>query len=162
MNPVDPRTLRARRVIALVLGLGTLLLYWRTGGHGFILLDDAGYVRLNLNVARGLSWEGVKWAFTTGEMSNWHPLTWLSHMLDCSLFGVNPGPHHLVNAALHALNSVLLFLLGIQLTGAIWRSGFVAAVFAWHPLHVESVAWISERKDVLSGLFFILTLLAYV
>ena len=162
MNPFDPRTLRARRVIALVLGLGTLLLYWRTGGHGFILLDDAGYVRLNLNVARGLSWEGVKWAITTGEMSNWHPLTWLSHMLDCSLFGVNPGAHHLVSAAIHALNAVLLFQLGIRLTGATWRSAFVAALFAWHPLHVESVAWISERKDVLSGLFFMLTLMAYV
>jgi len=146
----------------LVLGLGTLMLFWRTGGHGFILLDDAGYVRLKLNVARGLTWEGVKWAFTTGEMSNWHPLTWLSHMLDCSLFGLNPGAHHLVSAALHALNSVLLFQLGVQLTGATWRSAFVAALFAWHPLHVESVAWISERKDVLSGLFFMLTLLAYV
>jgi tetratricopeptide (TPR) repeat protein len=145
-----------------VLGLGTLMLFWRAGGHGFILLDDAGYVRLNLNVVRGLSWEGVKWAFTTGEMSNWHPLTWLSHMLDCSLFGLNPGAHHLVSAAIHALNSVLLFQLGVRLTGATWRSAFVAALFAWHPLHVESVAWISERKDVLSGLFFMLTLLAYV
>ena len=162
MNPLDPRTLRARRVISLVLGFGTLMLFWRTGGHGFILLDDAGYVRLNLNVARGLSWEGVKWAFTTGEMSNWHPLTWLSHMLDCSFFGLNPGAHHLVSAAIHAVNSVLLFQLGVRLTGATWRSAFVAALFAWHPLHVESVAWISERKDVLSGLFFMLTLLAYV
>lgn len=162
MNLVDPRTLRARRVIALVLGFGTLMLFWPTGGHGFILLDDAGYVRLNVHVLRGLSWDGVKWAFTTGEMSNWHPLTWLSHMLDCSLFGVNPGAHHLMSAALHALNSVLLFQLAIQLTGATWRSAFVAALFAWHPLHVESVAWISERKDVLSGLFFMLTLLSYV
>lgn len=162
MNPTDPRTLRARQVIAWVLGFGTLLLYWRSGSHGFILLDDAGYVRLNPNVARGLTWEGVKWAFTTGEMSNWHPLTWLSHMLDCSLFGLNPGAHHLVNAALHALNSVLLFVLCLRLTGATWRSAFVAALFAWHPLHVESVAWIAERKDVLSGLFFMLTLLAYV
>jgi len=162
VNRVDPKTLRARRVITLVLGLGTLMLFWRTGGHGFILLDDAGYVRLNVNVARGLSWEGVKWAFTAGEMSNWHPLTWLSHMLDCSLFGLNPGAHHLVSAAIHALNSALLFQLCVRLTGATWHSAFVAALFAWHPLHVESVAWISERKDVLSGLCFMLTLLAYV
>lgn len=152
---------RTRRWVALALGLLTLVLYARTGGHGFILLDDAEYVRLNPVVRQGLTWEGVRWAFTTGHISNWHPLTWLSHQLDVTLFGLNPGAFHLVNAGFHAVNAVLLFLLFLRLTGALWPSAFVGAMFAWHPLHVESVAWIAERKDVLSTLFLLLTLWAY-
>jgi tetratricopeptide (TPR) repeat protein len=108
-----------------------------------------------------LTWAGIKWAFTTGHASNWHPLTWLSHMTDCQLFGLNAGAHHLVNAAFHAANAFLLFILLLRWTGALWPALFVAALFAWHPLHVESVAWISERKDVLSTFFALLTLLSY-
>jgi len=116
----------------------------------------------NPHVRAGLTIEGVTWALTTGTATNWHPLTWWSHMLDVSLFGVTPGPHHVVNVVLHIVSALLLFWLLTSLTGAEWRSGFVAAVFALHPLHVESVAWVAERKDVLSACFWMLTLLAYV
>jgi tetratricopeptide (TPR) repeat protein len=142
-----------------LLGL-VLALYARTGTHGFVAYDDPLYVRDNPVVARGLSWEGARWAFGF-HAGNWHPLTWLSHELDVELFGLEPGPHHLVNAALHALNAALLFALVARLTGARWSALFVAAAFALHPLRVESVAWASERKDVLAGTFWILTLLAY-
>src|SRR5437879_11877612 len=110
----------------------------------------------------GLTWRGIAWAFTHVHSQNWHPLRSISHMLDCQLFGVNPGAHHLVNVFFHSAAALLLFILLQQATGSLWRSAFVAAVFAIHPLRVESVAWIAERKDVLSGAFFMLTLLAYV
>ena len=110
----------------------------------------------------GLTAEGIAWAFTTSHASNWHPLTWLSHMLDCQLYGLKPGGHHLTNVLLHAATAILLFLVLRRMTGDLWPSAFVAAVFAIHPLRVESVAWVAERKDVLSGLFFMLTLGAYV
>jgi tetratricopeptide (TPR) repeat protein len=139
----------------------TLLLYWPVHTHTFVDYDDADYVTANPQVQAGLTWAGIKWAFTAGHASNWHPVTWLSHMLDCQLFGEQAGAHLLVNAVLHTLNSILLFLLLRRWTGAHWPSAVVAALFAWHPLHVESVAWISERKDVLSTLFFLLTLDAY-
>src|SRR6202043_2614282 len=113
-------------------------------------------------IQAGVTWQNVVWAFTHVHSHNWHPLTTISHMLDCQLFGLKPGAHHFVNVLLHSASAVLLFLLLEQLTAALWRSAFVAAIFAIHPLHVESVAWIAERKDVLSGLFFMLTLLAYV
>jgi len=129
--------------------------FWQAGAFQFVVLDDAGYVSANPHVRAGLTLEGLRWAFTTTAMGNWHPLTWLSLMLDVQLFGVRAGALHAVNAALHALNGVLLFLLLERFTGAPWRSAFVAGVFCLHPLHVESVAWISERKDVLSGLFWI-------
>ena len=112
-------------------------------------------------VARGLSLKGVEWAFTHIVVSNWHPLTMLSHMLDCQLYGLNAGGHHLTNVLLHTATAILLFLVLRRMTGFLWRSAFVAAVFAIHPLRVESVAWVAERKDVLSGLFFMLTLWAY-
>jgi Flp pilus assembly protein TadD len=131
-------------------------------GHDFILLDDETYILENFRVRGGLTWEGAKWAFTAFHTANWHPLTWLSHMLDVELFGMAPGPHHLVNAALHSCNSVLLFLLLSGMTGALWRSAAAAAVFAVHPLHVESVAWVSERKDLLCALFFLLSIAAHV
>lgn len=138
------------------------LIYVQTLGHSFVFYDDLDYVRNNVHVRRGLTLSSVLWAFKTTVMSNWHPLTWLSHMLDCQLFGLNPGGHHLTNLLFHAANSILLFVLLKKMTGALWRSAVVAALFAVHPLHVESVAWVAERKDLLSTFFFLLTLLAYV
>lgn len=147
--------------LGLALTLVTVVCYWPMLHHGFLSIDDQEYIYDNSHVKGGLSWAGMLWAFTTAHASNWHPLTWLSHMLDCQLYGLNPAGHHLTNLVLHALNSLLLFLLLRRMTGTLWRSALVAAFFAWHPLHVESVAWASERKDVLSCLFFLLTLWAY-
>ena len=149
------------RLIALLLALVTLLVYLPAARHGFSLFDDTDYVTDNRMVQNGLTWAGFRWAFTTWHASNWHPLTWLSHMLDCQLFGLNAGAHHFVNILFHAANVVLLFTLLRRLTDALWPSAFVAALFAWHPLHVESVAWIAERKDVLSTFFALLALLGY-
>jgi len=135
--------------------------YAQVAGHEFVVCDDDDYVTANRHVQAGLTWDGVRWAFATFHASNWHPLTWLSHMLDCQLFGLNPGPHHLVNVGFHAANAVLLFLALRMMTGALWRSAAVAALFALHPLRVESVAWVAERKDVLSAFFWMLTLISY-
>jgi tetratricopeptide (TPR) repeat protein len=129
--------------------------------HGFITYDDPVYVTENAHVKGGLTWENVRWAFQSTEASNWHPLTWLSHMADVQAFGLRPWGHHLTSVLLHALNALLLFAALRRLTGALWRSLFVAALFGLHPLHVESVAWISERKDVLSTTFWMLVLWAY-
>ncbi len=129
--------------------------------HGFITYDDPVYVTENAHVAGGLKWENVRWAFHSTEASNWHPLTWLSHMADCQVFGLQPWGHHLTNVLLHAINTVLLFAVLLRMTGTLWRSLVVAALFGLHPLHVESVAWISERKDVLSATFWMLVLWAY-
>jgi hypothetical protein len=150
------------RVIGLLLALATLLAYLPATHDRFINYDDDDYITQNQVVQRGLTWAGVKWAFTTWHASNWHPLTWLSHMADCELFHLNPGGHHFVNVLFHAANATLLFMLLLNLTGALWPSAFIAALFAWHPLHVESVAWVSERKDVLSTCFALLALLSYV
>ena len=149
-------------LIAAGLLLGTLALYARVAGHPFIFFDDNRYVTENPTVQAGLTWQGITWAFTTLHVSNWHPLTWFSHMLDVEIFGVNPGAHHVVNVLFHAANAVLVFLLFLRMTGATWRSAFVAALFAVHPTHVESVAWVAERKDVLSTLFGLLAMLVYV
>lgn len=149
------------RIIALSLALITLLVYLPVTWHDFVNYDDGDYVTENHEVQNGLTWAGIKWAFTTGHASNWHPLTWLSHMTDCELFALYPGGHHLTSVLFHVANVVLLFVLVRRLTGALWPSAFVAALFAWHPLHVESVAWVAERKDVLSTFFALLTLLAY-
>jgi protein O-mannosyl-transferase len=148
--------------IALVLALMTLGLYAPALGHAFIDLDDDIYVTANPMVQQGWTWHGLLWAWTTGHAANWHPLTWLSHITDCALFGIQPAGHHAASALLHAANTVLLFFLLRRMTGAVWRSAVVAALFGWHPLHVESVAWVAERKDVLSTLFFLLTIWAYV
>ena len=148
-------------LVSLVLFFGVVTLYWPAASYPFIGFDDGEYVSQNAQILPGLSWHGLGWAFTSFDAANWHPLTWLSHMLDCQLFGLNPGRHHLHNVLLHALNTCLLFVVLRRLTGAVWRSAFVAALFAVHPLHVESVAWISERKDVQSTFFFLLTLWAY-
>ena len=152
---------RSPRVISLLLALVTLAAYWSVANYDYVDYDDSDYVNGNAHVQGGLTWENAAWAFRTGHASNWHPLTWLSHMLDCQLFGDHPGAFHLVNLVFHIANTLLLFLVLRRMTGALWRSAFVAALFALHPLHVESVAWISERKDVLSTLFFLLTLWAY-
>jgi Flp pilus assembly protein TadD len=128
----------------------------------FVPLDDQGYVYENPHVTAGLTADGVRWAFTTGHLANWHPLTWLSHMLDVQLFGLDAGFHHLTSLAFHTLNTLLLFMFLARTTGAIGRSATVAALFAVHPLHVESVAWVAERKDVLSTFFWLLTMGAYV
>jgi len=149
------------RLVCLALALVTLLVYLPVRRHGFILYDDPDYVTENRMVQAGLTSGGIKWAFTTWHANNWHPLTWLSHMLDCELFDADAGAHHLVSAGFHAANAALLLLILFRLTGALWPSAVVAALFAWHPLRVESVAWASERKDVLSALFFLLTLWAY-
>jgi Flp pilus assembly protein TadD len=147
--------------ISLLLALATVLLFAQVGGHELLSYDDNLYVTDNQTVQGGLSWSNVAWAFTTMHAANWHPLTWLSLMLDIQLFGPRPGALHLVNVLFHAVNAVLLFLILARMTGAQWRSAFVAALFALHPLHVESVAWVAERKDVLSVLFGLLTLWAY-
>jgi tetratricopeptide (TPR) repeat protein len=151
------------RLVLLSLALVVLVgaAYRPVAGNGFVDYDDPAYVTDNPHVRSGLTFETVAWAFRTGAQSNWHPLTWLSHALDCEVFGLAPSGHHLVSVGLHALNAVLLLLALHLMTGALWRSAMVAALFALHPLHVESVAWAAERKDVLSTLFWMLTLLAY-
>jgi tetratricopeptide (TPR) repeat protein len=149
------------RFIALLLALVTLTVYLPVLHDGFVNYDDDDYLTTNRVVKNGLTPAGVHWAFTTFHSANWHPVTWLSHMLDCQLFGLNPTAHHFVNALIHSTNAALLFILLLRLTRLAWPSLIVAGLFAWHPLHVESVAWISERKDVLSTLFALLALLSY-
>ena len=147
--------------ICLSLAVLAWLVFGQTLWHDFINYDDPRYVYENTKITGGLSISGIAWAFTHIHSLNWHPLTTISHMLDCELYGLKSGWHHFTNVLLHTLAAMLLFLALQQMTGAGWRSAFVAAVFAIHPLRAESVAWIAERKDVLSGVFFMLTLLAY-
>ncbi len=139
----------------------TILVFWRAVGNDFVNYDDPDYVSKNVWVQKGLTLESIKWAFTSGHASNWHPLTWLSHMLDWELFGDKPRGHHFTNVLLHSLNAGLLFLVLRAMTGFFWRAAFIAALFALHPLRVESVAWISERKDVLSMLFGLISVWFY-
>jgi len=148
--------------ICVFLALAVLAVFGQTKGFSFVNYDDDKYVYENPVVEKGLTWKGARWALTYGEVGHWHPLTWLTHMGDCQIFGLWAGGHHLTNVALHAVTTLVLFLVLRKMTGALWRSAFVAAVFAIHPLRAESVAWIAERKDVLSGMFFMLTLWAYV
>jgi len=152
-------------LICAFLALSTLIIFAPALTCDFVDYDDPGYIINNEHIQHGLTWDSIRWAFTTGDQSNWHPLTWLSHLLDMQLglapFGVKAGGHHLTSLLLHAANAVLLFLILKGMTGAIWRSAFVAALFALHPLRVESVAWVSERKDVLSTFFWMLTVWAY-
>jgi protein O-mannosyl-transferase len=158
-GPQNPYTVLA--VCGLLL-LAVVLVFGQTLQHKFINYDDDEYVYANPQVAPGLTTHGIARAFTQACAGNWHPLTCLSHMLDCQLYGLQPWGHHLSNVLLHAASTILLFLVLRRMTGDLWPSAFVAALFAIHPLHVESVAWVAERKDVLSGLFFMLTLWAYV
>jgi tetratricopeptide (TPR) repeat protein len=155
---------RRRWILAAVcisLALAVWVIFGQTLGFGFVEFDDNEYVYENPQITRGFNPEAILWAFTHVHSATWHPLTTLTHMFDCEVYGLHPWGHHLGNGLLHGVAAILLFLVLQQMTGALWRSAFVAAVFAVHPLHVESVAWISERKDVLSGLFFMLTLMAY-
>lgn len=149
-------------MVCLLLAMATFAVFWQVRQYDFVNLDDPVYVTANRHIQGGLSPEGVRWAFTTAHASFWHPLTWLSLMLDSDLYGLKPGGYHLTSLILHVLNTLLLFWLFHRMTGALWRSAFVAALFALHPLHVESVAWVSQRKDTLSTFFWMLTLCAYV
>lgn len=155
-------SIRLKLAISLFLIVSAIAVYSQVTDQDFITFDDNTYVTENSDIHAGLTKKGLLWALTTFHAGNWHPLTWLSHMLDCQLFGLNPGMHHLTNLLFHIANTLLLFLLLNRMTGTLWRSSFVAALFALHPIHVESVAWISERKDVLSTFFWMLTLWAYV
>jgi hypothetical protein len=148
--------------ICLLLALVTLMAYWQVRNNEFINLDDDLYVTDNPYVCKGLTSKGIVWAFTSIHKGHWHPMTWISHILDYNLYGLNPSGHHMTNLFFHLANTVLLFLLLRRMTTSSWRSGFVAALFALHPLHGESVAWVAERKDVLSAFFWILTMWTYV
>lgn len=152
---------RTRVLAGGFLVAAVLFAYQGSLQNGFVEFDDNEYVTGNAVVRSGIRGEGIWWAFTAFHSANWHPLTWLSHMLDCQVWGLNPAGHHLTSVILHAVNTILLLGLLHRMTGSFWRSWLVAALFALHPLHVESVAWVAERKDVLSGCFWVLTLSAY-
>jgi protein O-mannosyl-transferase len=160
MSPQFPKAYRFLAVCCALL-LAVVVVFGRTAGHDFVNYDDPEYVYQNPHVQAGVTGDATAWALTTFYAHNWHPLTWLSHMLDCQIFGLQSGGHHLTNVFLHAAAAMLLFLALERMTTAFWPSAWVAAVFAIHPLRVESVAWVAERKDVLSGLFFMLTLWFY-
>jgi tetratricopeptide (TPR) repeat protein len=154
----------SRRILPIyfLLAVATLVSFWQLNHCDFINYDDEEYLTENPQVQNGITRGAVLWAFTTGHAANWHPVTWLSHMLDVELFGLNPHRHHLTNLLFHIANTLLLFFILNRMTDAPWKSAFVAALFALHPLHVESVAWVAERKDVLSAFFWMLTITAYV
>src|SRR5579872_4684111 len=171
-KPTPPRASTPVKVLshfpewspAVLLVLVTISLYWLATHNDFVNYDDDIYVTANRHVQAGLTLAGLKWAFFKPDvhLGYWHPLTLLTHMLDCQLYGLKPWGHHLTSVLLHALNTVLVFVLLRSLTGAVWRSAVVAALFAVHPLHVESVAWVAERKDLVSGCFGLLTIIFYV
>jgi len=154
--------MRRESLICFTLALSILAVYWQVTGHEFIDYDDNVYITDNPQVQLGLTSKSIGWAFTTTRSGNWHPLTWLSHMMDYELFGLNPQGHHLTSVFLHIINSILLFLALRWATSSVWPSALVAGLFAIHPLHVESVAWVAERKDVLSTFFWLLTMVAYI
>ena len=152
-------------VAALWMSLGlvaaVVITYWPVHELGFVRFDDPTYVTENPHIVNGMSWSGIRWAFTSGYGANWHPITWLSHMLDVQLYGFDATAHHVTSVLVHAATTVLLFASLLRMTGALWRSALVAGLFGLHPIHVESVAWVAERKDVLSAFFWMLTLWAY-
>ena len=150
-----------KKIICVLLGVLILAVYWKVQYHEFVNYDDGRYITENKHI-RDFSKENFIWAFTSSYAANWHPITWLSHMLDIRLYGLNPKGHHLTSLALHIANSLLLFLVFARMTGSIWRSCFVASLFAFHPINIESVAWAAERKNVLSTFFWLLTMWAYV
>ena len=159
MNIVN-HTERRVRVVAILLVLAVAAIYGQTAGHQFLNYDDPAYISANPIVKNGFTLEGIRAAFGF-HVANWHPLTWFSHMLDCEIFGLEPGGHHLMSAAIHAANGALLLAVLVAMTGAFWPSAVVAAIFVVHPLRVESVAWAAERKDVLSALFWMLAMKSY-
>src|SRR5215470_16763191 len=158
-SPRDDRLIIA--AVCVFLTAIIWIIFGQTLRYGFVNFDDDRYVYENSHVAAGLTLDGFKWFLTHSHASLWHPLTTFSHMADCQIFGLKPGGHHFTSVLLHNIAAVLLFLVFRTMTGRLWRSAFVATIFAIHPMRVESVAWIAERKDVLSGLFFMLTLGAY-
>ena len=160
-KPARPGRRRPITLIAAGLILLVFAVFLPTVGDSFIYFDDDYYVTQNPMVQRGFTADGLAWALTTTDYFYWHPVTWASHMLDCELYGLKPGGHHLTNVLLHAATTLLVFAGFFYMTGALWRSGILAALFAIHPLHVESVAWIAERKDVLAGFFWFAAVLAY-
>jgi len=161
MGNLNTHRSRLALMVCLFLIVTTVAVFWHLQHHEFVNYDDDLYVTENRHVQAGLTAESVIWAFTTSHATNWHPLTWLSHMSDYELYGLNPKGHHLSNLLFHVVSTILLFLVFRRMTGALWRSSLVAALFALHPLHVESVAWVSERKDVLSTFFWMLTMWTY-
>jgi len=161
LNKINISPSRQKLIVCIVLTVLTLVVFWQVNQYDFVF-DDLAYVTGNSHVQSGITLDGFSWAFSTTDAEFWHPLTWLSLMFDYQLYGLNAGGYHLSNHILHVMSALLLFWLFNRMTGAIWRSAFVAALFALHPLHVESVAWIAERKDVLSGFFWMLTLCLYV
>ena len=152
---------RLKLMVSLILIVATIGVFWQVRNHDFLYYDDNLYVTENYHVLAGLTPEGIVWAFTTSHASNWHPISWLSHMMDCQIYGLNASEHHLTNLLFHIINTLLLFGVFERMTRARWRSALIAALFAVHPLHVESVAWVAERKDVLSTLFWFSTMWAY-
>src|SRR5437660_7048543 len=161
--PRSRSTTFGRPDLLILLGLAvmTFAIYAQVIGHQFITLDDDSYIKENPMVNRGVTLVGLVWAFTTFYVANWHPLTWIAHMIDSQLFGMNAGGHLLVNALVHVANTLLVFWFLLRTTRVRWPSALVAALFALHPLHVESVAWAAERKDTLSTFFGLLSLIAY-
>ena len=161
-NVTDMHKKKHFYIICLLLVVVTLAVYWQVQDNDFVHYDDGVYVTENTHVHKGVTFDGLTWAFTSSHASNWHPLTWISHMIDCQLYGLNPRGHHITSLLFHVANTLLLLLILVRMTGALWQSSFVAALFALHPLHVESVAWVAERKDVLSTFFMMLTVWAYI
>jgi len=149
-------------LVCLILILAILIVYWPVRGNSFITYDDDQYVTQNSVVRAGLTLDGIEWAFSFNDAFYWHPLTWISHMLDCQLYGLDPGMHHTTNLILHILNSLLVFVVFRRMSGKRWQSAMVAGLFALHPLNVESVAWVAERKNLLSTLFWMLTMMGYI
>ena len=151
-----------KTLVCIFLILTTLAVYWQMLDHGFVYFDDIEYITQNWHIKAGLTSESVTWAFTSSHAANWHPITWLTHIVDYQFYGLTPSGHLLTNLLIHIANALLLFIVLLRMTGAAWQSGFVAALFALHPLNVESVAWVSERKNVLSTFFWLLTMWAYI
>ena len=164
MKPAADSTRRNSILICALLVFGTVAVYWQVSGHEFVGYDDPLYVTANPHVQAGLTKTGLAWAFgkIAGEGTYWHPVTWMSHMLDCELFGVKPAPPHLENLFFHIVNALLLLVVLNRMTGVLWKSAVVAALFALHPLQVDTVAWVAERKNLLSTFFMLLGLLAYI
>jgi len=162
LNKINISLKKQKLIIYIILILATLAVYWKVNQYGFVNFDDHVYVTQNIHIQSGITLDGCRWALGTHFFGLWNPLVWLSFMFDYQLYGLNAGGYHLTNLILHILSALLLFWLFNRMTGTIWRSAFVAAFFALHPLHVESVAWIAERKDVLSAFFWMLTLCLYV
>ncbi len=162
LNKININSPKKKLIIYIILTVVTLTVYWQVSQYDFVNLDDTVYVTENFQVQSGITLDGLIWAFSTVHAEFWHPLTWLSLMFDAQLHGLQAGGYHLTNLILHILSALLLFWLFNRMTGMIWQSAFIAALFALHPLHVESVAWIAERKDTLSAFFWMLTLCLYV